>query len=347
MIKIAHIIWALPVGGAETMLVDIVNEQSKTREVHLIIINNIIDNELLENISERVKLHFLNRPAGSKNPVYIIQFNWVILNINPEIIHCHNDDLCKILFTKKLTRSKTYLTVHNTKTSSKNIASYDGLFSISDTVKKNILSKKNIRVKTIFNGIKIDSIQTKQNYSFKKFKIIQIGRLITQIKGQHILLKALSILVNNYSIKNIQVDFWGEGESEDELLELARELNIENFCKFKGYQTRSTIYANLQNYDLLVQPSLYEGFGLTVAEGMAAKIPVLVSSVEGPMEIIDQGRYGYFFDSEDPSSCAEIILKIIQEYGNDNFHKKIEQGHLFVSNNFTIRQTAENYLNHY
>lgn len=49
------------------------------------------------------------------------------------------------------------------------------------------------------------------------------------------------------------------------------------------------IYHNLCNFDLFIQPSRFEGFGLTVAEAIAAKVTVLVSNIQGPMEIIDDG----------------------------------------------------------
>ena len=66
------------------------------------------------------------------------------------------------------------------------------------------------------------------------------------------------------------------------------------------------------SYDLLVQPSRYEGFGLTVVEGMAAGVPVLVSDIEGPMEVIDKGRHGFAFRSEDFHDCGDRMMEIME-----------------------------------
>ena len=41
--KIAHLLWALGTGGAETMLVDIVNEQVKNNDVMIVAINDFIN----------------------------------------------------------------------------------------------------------------------------------------------------------------------------------------------------------------------------------------------------------------------------------------------------------------
>ena len=55
------------------------------------------------------------------------------------------------------------------------------------------------------------------------------------------------------------------------------ELNLEKHVRFLGNQSREYVYSHLKDYDLFVQPSRFEGFGLTVAEAMAACVPVLVT----------------------------------------------------------------------
>ena len=56
----------------------------------------------------------------------------------------------------------------------------------------------------------------------------------------------------------------------------------------------------------------YEGFGLTVAEAMAANLPVLISDEGGSYEIIGKGKYGYAFKMEDMDGCAKQIEYIIK-----------------------------------
>ncbi len=43
---------------------------------------------------------------------------------------------------------------------------------------------------------------------------------------------------------------------------------------------------------------------------MLAKIPVLVSNIEGPLEIIENGKYGFYFKSGDVEDLTHKILKI-------------------------------------
>jgi len=44
---------------------------------------------------------------------------------------------------------------------------------------------------------------------------------------------------------------------------------------------------------------------------MAAKMSVLLADVDGPMEVIEQGKYGFHFRSGKAHSLAEQIKQII------------------------------------
>lgn len=344
--KILHIIFSLDTGGAETMLVDIINEQSKTQKVELLIVNNIVNKDLIESINKAVKIHYLNRVPGGRNPLPILQFNYKVFKINPTVIHFHNHNGIKLL--KYKIKAAICLTIHTINVPIDNFFKYNKLFSISNAVQEDVLFRgggSNSIV--IYNGIKFDDIEINCNYDkIEKYKIIQVSRLDQEIKGQHILIKAISILVER-GIDNIQLDLIGEGSSQENLKKLVKNLNIENNVNFLGTQPRIYIYKNLKNYQLLVQPSLFEGFGLTIIEGMAAKIPILISDIEGPMEIIENGKYGYFFESGNVEDLADKINSIITKSTSQEHCKLIERAYQHVRDNFDIVQTASNYLKYY
>ena len=77
---------------------------------------------------------------------------------------------------------------------------------------------------------------------------------------------------------------------------------------------REYIYSHLKDYDLMCHPARYEGFGLTVAEGIAAMLPVLVSDEGGPFEIIEHGKLGTAFKMESVDDCAAKIEHIYRNY---------------------------------
>jgi glycosyltransferase involved in cell wall biosynthesis len=344
--KILHIIFSLNTGGSETMLVDIINEQSKSQIVELIIVNNLVSEELIGNINKEIKIHHINRKPGSRNLLPILKLNYKLFKINPTVIHFHNHNGINLL--KYKIKAITCLTVHDVNIPVINFLKYKKIFSISNTVQDDILIRSGIKSFKIYNGIRFADIENKYvSEKIENFKIIQVSRLDHEKKGNHILIKALNILVKQKGITNIRLDFIGDGESLKYLNNLVKEFNLEKHINFMGNKTREFIYKELKNYHLLVQPSLFEGFGLTVVEGIASKIPVLVSNIDGPMEIIENGKYGFYFKSGDAYSCADKIYDIIINYHTDRINCKINESFNYAKVNFNIQETAINYINNY
>ena len=94
-----------------------------------------------------------------------------------------------------------------------------------------------------------------------------------------------------------------------------------------------------------MQPSRYEGFGLTVAEAMLAGVPVLVSRNEGPFEIIDKGKYGYSFEN---GNSDDLMVKL--QFILNNYRQALDKaltGINFIQNNYNVEKTAQIYLDIY
>lgn len=344
--KILHVIFSLNIGGTEAMLVDIINEQSKTQKVDLFIVNNDINDALLRTINKEVTIHVLNRKPGNRNPIPILQFNYKVFKINPTVVHFHNHNGINLL--KYKINAVTCLTVHDINISKINFLKYKKIFSISIAVYKDVLERVGIKSVNVYNGIKFEDIIARIDFDeTEKFKIIQVSRLEHEKKGQDILIKAINFLVKEKGLNNIELNLIGEGNSLGYLKNLVEELNIANHVIFLGVKSREFVYKELMNYQLLVQPSLYEGFGLTVVEGMAAKIPVLVSNIDGPMEIIDNGNHGYYFRCGDIKDCSEKIIEIIADLQKKGVREKVEKTYHYAKGNFNIIKTAESYINNY
>lgn len=155
-------------------------------------------------------------------------------------------------------------------------------------------------VETIYNSIDVEAISSKANYQYdnknQSFQIVQVARLEHEIKGQHLLLRALALLLKQGL--NVEVSLIGVGNSKVYLEKLSNDLGISTHVHFLGLKDRAYIYSHLCDYHLMVHASLCEGFGLTVAEGMVAGLPVVVSKNDGPAEVIGYGKYGYMCEKE-------------------------------------------------
>ena len=92
--KICHVLWGLTYGGIETMVINIANEQAALgHNVHLLVVNDRIENSLIDKIGKNVTLHKVGRKVGSKNPLPVVKLNFMIWRMAPDVVHFHEAGL--------------------------------------------------------------------------------------------------------------------------------------------------------------------------------------------------------------------------------------------------------------
>ncbi|SEA33844.1 Glycosyltransferase involved in cell wall bisynthesis [Arachidicoccus rhizosphaerae] len=348
--RILHLIFSFNVGGAEAMLADIINSQCKQAVMKLIIVNSGINETLKNSISQDVEIVCLNRKPGSVNPLPMIQLNREILKFKPDVIHCHNHNMVNTIWALSY-RQKTILTIHDTGGDIRNLEKFRKCFAISEAVKNDVYDRSKLDIDIVYNGIRCNDIKIKGEgfdsaLQVSNIKIVQVSRLHHEKKGQHLVLFALKRIIQK-GYPPFQLDFIGAGKSNEYLQGLASELGISDYVHFLGIRSREYIYEHLREYDLLIQPSLNEGFGLTIAEAMAAKVPVLVSNIEGPMELIKDGKYGSYFESGNVEDLTFKLIEFSRMRTSAVLEKRVESAYDYCNGNFNIAVTATKYLNSY
>ncbi len=78
-----------------------------------------------------------------------------------------------------------------------------------------------------------------------------------------------------------------------------------------GYLSNEDLHKLYCAADVLILPSLYEGFGLTIVEAMAAGLPVITSNVTSMPEIA--GNAAITIDPRDYASIADALIRVIRE----------------------------------
>ena len=343
--KILHIVFSFRTGGIETMLVNIANEQaSLNQKVYIIVINDNVDTTLADSLSSNVRFICLGKKLGSKNPFYVAKLNFILKKIDPDIVHLHDPGIYKYILLNYY-RRKSCVTAHDVCVFPfcNSLKSIKHIFAISNVVKKDIMQKIHLDSTVVLNGIKIDSFKCLKNKPSSLFKMVVISRLLHEKKGQDILIKALKIVYDK-GFENFSLDIIGEGPSKSFLEKLVLDNGLDSKITFLGNKSQDYIFAHLCEYDLSVQPSRYEGFGLTVVEAMAAKVPVLVSANEGPLEIIDNGKYGFYFKNGDVEDCAKMIIKILS---NGIDEKLVDEAYNRADTFYNVKNTARVYLENY
>lgn len=326
------------------MLVDILNRQSAAgHKVGLFIINDQVNETLLQQISGQVQIVRLNRKQGGRNPIPLLRLNRMLIGFAANVIHCHNHKAVGLLLPRL--RRKALLTLHTTRVPVANLKQYARLYAISEAVQTDVHNRSGLSAAVIYNGIDLDAIAMRTKPSDASvFRMVQVGRLDHEVKGQHILLEALKILKDK-GVRPVRLDLIGEGASTPFLLKLRESLGLDEEVRFLGARDRKYIYGHLRDYDLLVQPSFVEGFGLTIVEAIAAGIPVVVSDIDGPMELIGKGSYGRYFKTGDSGDLARVIEEVMQQDAEAAAQHTAALAH--VRRHFDIQQTVQSYLEQY
>ncbi|MDA3580291.1 glycosyltransferase family 4 protein [Acinetobacter ursingii] len=193
------------------------------------------------------------------------------------------------------------------------------IFTVSEFSKERIVDWSGInpeKVKVVYNGVSSAFHQNVQPY-LPGFPYIFIVGNRKLHKNEDRALRAFSQAKID---KNIHVLF--SGKPSDQLVNTAKELQIEDRVKFLGRLSEDELASTYKGALCLLFPSLYEGFGLPVIEAMACGTPVITSNTTSLVEIANNSAI-----LVDPLNHTSITNGIKRIYNNNPLTTKlIHQG---------------------
>ena len=351
--KVLHVITSLHIGGAERLLTDIV-PMMRRRGHQVDVLTFDGDNTFFKQKlqSEGVKVMEFGKKCNVYNPFFI--FYLYQFRNKYDIIHAHLTS--PQLFTAIACRGKASLvtTEHNTFNRRRTkkwyrifdrwmYNRYKYVISISQETEqnlKNYLGNSSSCFITINNGIDVEAFSKAKplEASIKATSktIITMVAAFREQKDQKTLVRALKYLdTNKYEIWLV-----GDGDTRQEVENYTTELCLTNNIRFWG--NRADVSSILKASDVVVMSSKWEGFGLSIVEGMAAGKPVIVSNVDGLSQVV--GDAGLFFEV----GHAEQLAKEIQRLASDNFlYSIMAKKSQLRAQKFDIKQMVNKYLDVY
>jgi len=112
--------------------------------------------------------------------------------------------------------------------------------------------------------------------------------------------------------------------------------DLESYIVNLGNPDKARLVQIYNAADVLLAPSLYEGFGLTIVEAMACGTPVITSNVSSLPEVV--GDAGIMIDPNCPQAIADAVIEL---YKNPTLYKKLIEKGLARSQFFNWENTAE------
>lgn len=356
MMKIAHLIFSLSPGGAEILVKDIVLNSNIDHCLEVWSIGTSGDPEFEKEYENELNKSGITLIKFNKIPhknrfKIIKELRNAIINSNPDIIHTHSEIVTIYAILASFGLNKILIeTIHNT------IISYPFIqrFFIKHFVKKYVAISKNTanliskvikvrddNIETIFNGINIKRFQVSERVVKESVsKMIAVGRLDDQ-KDHFTMLQAYSILKNRIKEYNLPVPILmivGIGKLRSLLEQFVKKNNLIENVIFMG--ARSDIPDLLNNSDIWIMSSRWEGLSIALLEALASGIPVVATDVGSNSEVILHGQNGSLIPKQDPEKLANEIFNLIT---NKSVRIKYSNNSLRTIEEFSILKCTAKY----
>lgn len=139
------------------------------------------------------------------------------------------------------------------------------------------------------------------------FVIGSIGRLHSVKNFEQLILAVKKLKEEG---KLVKLEIAGEGKERKRLEKIIRENNLEKEVRLLGWQ--KDLDKLFLKWDIYIQPSLAEGFGLSVVEAMLAGLPVIVSPGGALPELVNDGETGFVATGFGAAELGEVLEKTIE-----------------------------------
>ncbi len=181
-----------------------------------------------------------------------------------------------------------------------------------------------------------------QDHKEEIFTFLFVGRIEKQ-KGLIYLIEAVKLLV--CSQKNFKVLIVGEGSLINMLQSQVRKYQLENFIFFVGKKDKVQLREYYQQANVLVLPSLWEGFPLTILEAWASGVAVIATKVNGIPAVCIDKKNALLIPKENPQELS-IAMKTL--LNNRNLTESLgQQGRNLVSKCYSWQTITDETLRVY
>lgn len=212
-----------------------------------------------------------------------------------------------------------------------------------------LLKRKPAKVTRSCYGIELDRFNPQHDLLAAKERlgfdpaIPTVGNIarLSPEKGQKYLIDAAAIVIREFGPVNFMIV--GSGGSLEALQAQVRELGIEQYVHFLGFQKDTVPF--MEAMDITVMSSLNEGVSLAMLEFMAMGKPLVSSKEPSFTETVVDGESALLVDVEDGAAMATGILRLLKDKA---LAKLIGQGALKkVHSEFGIVKSAQDQMQLY
>ena len=195
----------------------------------------------------------------------------------------------------------------------------DTAVAVSKAVKHFMMNGRSVpaeKINVIWNGINTQNFSKPDIDKAEEFrsqfvksgqKLIGTVTRFRKEKGNTYFIEAAQYILRVF--KNTHFVLIGDGPERQELEALVARLQLQDRIHFVGFV--KNVSEALAAFDVAVIPSIREGFGLALAEAMAAARPIVASKVGGMVEMAQDKEHVLFVPPADSQAIAESVIRIL------------------------------------
>lgn len=174
-------------------------------------------------------------------------------------------------------------------------------------------------------GLKLEDfpLNFKDNSIREKFGIDLNTNLVISTRGfknfyinTEALIKAIPLIVNVFPKTLFVVDGNVNSYGFQQLNKLAGNIGVEKYIRFTNKLNRLDLLNYLAASDIMVSVTLYDGWPISMLEGMAYGVIPIMSNHSPLQEWITDGWNGYLIDPLEPENIAQVIVRALENKNN-------------------------------
>jgi len=351
--RILHVITTLDVGGAEHLMVDLLPRLAiENNDVELLVFKNG-ESGFYESLkSTGIKIHVLSESNNVYHPFNLLKMIPFVSDY--DIVHTHNT-ACQLYgaVARNLTKKRAIFitTEHNSTNRRRDLKwfkpidrwmynQYDAIVCIANQTYKNLVQYigDSPRISTIYNGVDLSRfVRPVGNIKAKSEFVITMVAAFRPQKDFDTLMYAMNNLPSNY---RLWIVGGGDDQEGNRIKSCCYKLGLDDRVEFLG--VRQDVPDILENSDVVVLSSHWEGLSLSSIEGMASGRPFIASDVDGLHEIVKGA--GILFPEGDDQELAIQIQNLCEHPAE---YQRIARQCQERARQYDISVMAENYLNLY
>ena len=143
-------------------------------------------------------------------------------------------------------------------------------------------------------------------------RLLMAGRIV-RFKGVHTAVESLAILRDRLAGLEARLSIVGDPSDKLYMSELRRQieqLGLSSSIRFEPPVAEDSLFELFQQHDLLLFPSLFEPFALTLILALEAGIPTIASSAGGTVDLVQDHASGLLVPPADPERLADAVQEL-------------------------------------